>query len=598
MNAALYIGLCDTSHNNGLSSAATFSQISINGSATPTAPSGLAASAPNGTSVSLAWTNIDNFRFGNQVYRQNPNSTTYSWVATLPSNATSYLDTGLTPGAAYSYQILTTNTVGNSAASNAAAIATPIAPLAVSQLQPSSIATTSAALNWILNSANNTGVQIMRRAGGVGGFALVATLSGSPTTYTDTGLQSGVLYEYRVSATNSAGLSPAADTGLTTLPLPPIAGATANAGQIQLNWTAANGAVAYNIYRGLTPSSEGASPYASVNGAVGFTDAGITTAHAYYYRITAVDFSGESAPSAEVSAAIAQTLTSVSNNPTSVTLAAGASQQFTGAANDQFGSPLSVQPALTWTLIGGGSLSNSGLYTPPYANGSASVRVANGSLLGTASVTFTGQAQWNSGSDGTWTTNGNWKDTSSGATIAAPGLRGVIGDTILLGQATARTIRLDGTNPTIAAMLIDSSSSYTVSQGSGGSLHLANGGSGASIVVSSGSHTIGAPIALDGSVAIGPILGSSLTVSGPISGVGSSVTLADRGTLILAGVNTFGGGTIINSGKLIVSASTALPTGSALAIGPGGTLIFDPLPVTAATASAIARAADSVFGGW
>ncbi len=38
MNATLYVGLCDTGHNTGLVSTATFNQISIDGSTTPAAP--------------------------------------------------------------------------------------------------------------------------------------------------------------------------------------------------------------------------------------------------------------------------------------------------------------------------------------------------------------------------------------------------------------------------------------------------------------------------------------------------------------------------------------------------------------------------------
>ena len=57
----------------------------------------------------------------------------------MPANATAYLDTGLTPGDSYSYQVLASNTVGNTA-SNTATVTTPVPPLAVSALQPNSVA--------------------------------------------------------------------------------------------------------------------------------------------------------------------------------------------------------------------------------------------------------------------------------------------------------------------------------------------------------------------------------------------------------------------------------------------------------------------------
>ncbi|MGA2256994.1 MAG: fibronectin type III domain-containing protein [Thermoguttaceae bacterium] len=493
MNTALYVGLCDTSDNTGLVSEATFNQISINGSTAPKAPSGLTASAASGTSVALAWTNNDNLSFANEVYRQDPGSATFSWIATLPANATSYLDTGLTPGGSYNYQVMASNTVGN-AASNAAPVTTPVPPLAVSDLQPNSITTTSTGLAWVLNSTNDTGVQVWRRVGGAGSFSLVTTLPANTTSYVDSGLQPGTLYEYQVSAIDLAGSSPAANTGLTTLPLAPVVTATTLAGQVQLSWMASNGAVAYNIYRGLAPGGEGAAPYATVNNATGFTDAGVTGGQTYYYRVTAVDFSGESAPSAEVAAAV---------------------------------------PVVTE------------------------------------------QAEWNSAVNGSWNTYGNWEDAVSGATVAAPGVRGVTGDTVLFASATGSTVTLDGASPSVAAITFDNSSvSYTVSQGTGGALHLNNGGNNASITVSAGSHTISAPLVLDSSVLISPAAGSALAISGAISGTGTSLTVTDHGAVTLSGTNSYTGGTVVTSGTLMVANANAIPSGTSLAVGAGGVFVF------------------------
>ena len=324
MNTSVYIGLCVSSHNTGLISEATFDEISINGGTTPVAPSNLTATAASGTSVSLSWTNNDNLSFANEVYRQNPGSSTFTWIATVPANATAYLDTGLTPGASYSYQVLASNTVGNTA-SNTATVTTPVPPLAVSALQPGSVTTTSALLSWVLNSSNNTGVQVWRRSGGAGSFSLATTLAAGSTSYVDNSLQPGTLYEYRVLAIDLAGSSPAADTGLTTVPLAPVVTAATQGGQVQLNWTASNGAVSYNIYRGLAPAGEDPAPYATVNNATAFTDAGVASGLTYYYLVTAVDFSGESAPSTEVAASASNVVI----GPPSASYAAGGPVTYT-----------------------------------------------------------------------------------------------------------------------------------------------------------------------------------------------------------------------------------------------------------------------------
>ena len=223
--------------------------------------------------------------------------------AVEPGNSNSYLVTGLTSGDTYSYEILASNTVGGTA-SNTAAATTPVPPLAVSELQPGNVTRTSALLTWTLNSTNDTGVQVWRQTGGAGSYSLLTTLAAGTTNYTDTSLAAGTLYEYKVYAIDLAGSSPDADTGLTTLPSPPTVSAQIQSGDVQLSWAAVTGALAYNVYRGLASGTEGASPYATVEHATTFTDTGVTATDTYYYYVTAVDFSGESVPSNEVSETI------------------------------------------------------------------------------------------------------------------------------------------------------------------------------------------------------------------------------------------------------------------------------------------------------
>jgi fibronectin type 3 domain-containing protein len=433
MNASVYIGLCVTSHNTSLISEATFDEISVNGSTTPTAPGGLTATAASGTSVSLSWTNHDAFSFANEVYRQNPGSTAFTWVATVPANATTFLDTGLTPGDSYSYQILASNTVGNTA-SNTAAATTPVPPLAVSALQPGGVTTTSALLSWVLNSSNDTGVQIWRRAGGAGNYSLVTTVPAGSTDYADNSLQPGTLYEYEVIAVDLAGSSPAADTGLTTLPVAPVVTATTVMGQVQLSWTASNGAVSYNIYRGLAAGAVDPTPYATINHAASFTDAGVTAGQAYYYLVTAVDFSGESAPSAEVAAAVP----GVVIGPPSASFATGGSITYTVTYVDPFFAGCTLSPAnvtlnATGTASGTVSVSGAGATrTVTISNLTGGGMVGISIATGTASDTL-GNLFPAAGASATFMVD-------TGPTVSAPASAGpspVIGDTAGLSVAGA-----------------------------------------------------------------------------------------------------------------------------------------------------------------
>ena len=296
MNTQVYIGLAVTSHDQGTLSTATFDNISINGATLPAAPTNLVAQAVSGDTAGLTWANQDTSNFGFDVYREDPGSSTYALIATLPSSAVSFTDTGLTPGDSYSYQVTAVNTVGQSVPSTAATVVMPVVPTAPSTLQFNSVTTTSAGLSWLLNSSNDMGVNVYRRAASASTFTLIATLPAGTTNYVDNDLQPGTLYEYHVTAFDVAGESAAADTGLTSLPVAPTnVTAVRGEGQVTLNWTAPVGALAYNIYRGLSPGGEDASAYASGIDSTSFVDHGTDNSTLYYYTITAVDFSGQSA---------------------------------------------------------------------------------------------------------------------------------------------------------------------------------------------------------------------------------------------------------------------------------------------------------------
>jgi cellulose 1,4-beta-cellobiosidase len=89
-------------------------------------------------------------------------------------------------------------------------------------------------------------------------------------------------------------------------PAPTGLGATPGNAQVTLNWTAASGATSYNVKRSTTNGG----PYANVQtGVTGttFTNTGLTNGTPYYYVVTAVNASGESPISTQVSATPATT---------------------------------------------------------------------------------------------------------------------------------------------------------------------------------------------------------------------------------------------------------------------------------------------------
>ena len=83
------------------------------------------------------------------------------------------------------------------------------APAAPSSVVATPVSSSQINLTWTDNSANQTSVEIDRSLDGVNFTPLVTNLSGSATTYSDTGLTASTMYYYRVIAKNSVGASPA-----------------------------------------------------------------------------------------------------------------------------------------------------------------------------------------------------------------------------------------------------------------------------------------------------------------------------------------------------------------------------------------------------
>ncbi|MGA2231593.1 MAG: dockerin type I domain-containing protein [Tepidisphaeraceae bacterium] len=162
-------------------------------------------------------------------------------------------------------------------------------------------------------------------------------------------------------------------------------------------------------------------------------------------------------------------------------------------------------------------------------------------------------ATWTSTSGGNWGDASNW---SSGLIGSQAGQ--TVNFTTPL--AAPSTINLNA-QWTVGNVNFSGSFSYTLAAGTGGSLVLYNG-TNAAAVMDSGSHVISAPITLDSNAEI-TVAGANdtLTLSGGISG-SSGLSLAGAGTLALAAVNSYSGGTLIYGGTLAINAAGALPLGS------------------------------------
>ena len=157
-------------------------------------------------------------------------------------------------------------------------------------------------LNWAASSGA-TGYYVKRSTTTGGPYTQIATQVG--TNDTDTGLTNGTKYFYVVSAYNSAGQSGNSAEVNATPVLPPPAtptglAATAGNAQVSLTWTASSAATSYHVKRS---TSSGAETQIAAPSSTSYTDGGLTNGAKYFYVVSAVNSGGESANSAEVSAA-------------------------------------------------------------------------------------------------------------------------------------------------------------------------------------------------------------------------------------------------------------------------------------------------------
>ncbi len=118
------------------------------------------------------------------------------------------------------------------------------------------------------------------------------------------------------------------------------------------------------------------------------TTASVLIAGDYTFEVTLRDAQGLTTTSS-VEVSVDQTPTSISISPPATTIAYNSTQIFTASVLDQFGDPITAQPAITWSATGGGGISSGGIFTPGTVGGPFTIIGTSGSLSGTASLTVT-----------------------------------------------------------------------------------------------------------------------------------------------------------------------------------------------------------------
>jgi chitodextrinase len=228
-------------------------------------------------------------------------SGTYT-VLSSTHTTTSYTDSSLTAGTAYTYRVRAYNNAGwggYSAEKAGTPYAVPGAPSApsVSPGNGQNVITWTAPAN---NGSTITKYELKR-----GDTVLKSDITG--TTYTDTGLANGTSYSYTVRAYNAAGWGnfSAATAGIPrTVPAAPAINAAAGNKQNIISWSApANNGATVTKYEISRKTGSGA--YTVLNANVtgtSYTDPSLTAGTAYTYRVRAYNVAGWGGYSTEKSA--------------------------------------------------------------------------------------------------------------------------------------------------------------------------------------------------------------------------------------------------------------------------------------------------------
>ena len=177
--------------------------------------------------------------------------------------------------------------------------------------------------NYEIHTFSDDGIRVYITVNGTKTLLINDYTTGSHEDVGDVALQAGQKYAIEVDYFQEYGNAnvklewqtatiPLQDIPTTMMyptPLPAVpttVKATGGTGSIAITFPAVSGATSYNIYRSTSPGGEGATPYLTGitgSGTITATDNSVTAGRTYYYTVTALNIVGETAQSAEASAA-------------------------------------------------------------------------------------------------------------------------------------------------------------------------------------------------------------------------------------------------------------------------------------------------------
>ena len=179
-------------------------------------PGNLVASLAGWTEIDLSWQNNTPGQTSVLIQRQLMGGS-YTTIATAAPSATAYADSSVTANNTYIYRLRATTAAGLTRVSNEDTnmTAPPTAPASLTGVPAGA---SSIALNWTVNSVNESGFYI-EMAVGTGTYGSTVTVARKAANYTWTGLLQNSPYSFRIRSFNVLGTSSYSNTTTVTTSL-------------------------------------------------------------------------------------------------------------------------------------------------------------------------------------------------------------------------------------------------------------------------------------------------------------------------------------------------------------------------------------------
>lgn len=186
----------------------------------PATPTNLAATAQSTSSILITWTAADALQDGFVLQSAPGSGGSFTDLATLDANTTSYLNTGLSAAETRRYQVKATNAqTGDSGYTEPVSGTTQalVVPGAPQNVDATAISSSQIRVTWSEGTPNNeTSYRVERSPNGTTGWETITSLVQDTTTFDNTALPADTTFYYRVYGVNAAGDSAASNVDSAT----------------------------------------------------------------------------------------------------------------------------------------------------------------------------------------------------------------------------------------------------------------------------------------------------------------------------------------------------------------------------------------------